>query len=518
MEYRRELKTLIPLRRLYFGQYILLFLVKLALLLLGLNALIRLAQAALPFPRGLWAILNLAAAAALAVYNYLHRPGNLQFARWLDERLDSKERFQTLFELELPSPIPKAGPEMQTLIFQETGRYLAANPPAVKIDRRLFRRWLPALLAALVICAAIFYISPALSSRISQGKELQTAQLEAEQALAELEELLSEIPLLDELTSELALLKQHLNESRDLDEVALSLQETRELLAEYAEKLDEAGQALQIPEELMASDSAAEIASALQEDPRFNQQLLDSLKDLQNSLFQLSSAEAQELREELSRIEKTEADGTDISPEEVGDLLALLEQLDPSSAQAAVQSGINKLASAAGSGKGAPGSAGEGSGEHQGNSSGAGDQEGEGSGGKQGQGGSDSAGNSGETGSGASGEGTGQQGGGSNGSSGNGSGGGQGPGAGTGGGSLFEQQFYFIPGDRQVELGGAGEDSSYTWQELLKYNPAMVPEDLSHYYDSYYHQGISSITRGQVPPPLENYLRAYFQAITPPGP
>jgi hypothetical protein len=94
-------------------------------------------------------------------------------------------------------------------------------------------------------------------------------------------------------------------------------------------------------------------------------------------------------------------------------------------------------------------------------------------------------------------------------------GGGQGSGAGTGSGPLTSEHFYFIPGEQQVELGGTGEEGSYTWTELLKFNPQLVTEDCARYYDSYYRQGISSLNRGEVPPPLENYLRAYFQAIAP---
>jgi len=71
--------------------------------------------------------------------------------------------------------------------------------------------------------------------------------------------------------------------------------------------------------------------------------------------------------------------------------------------------------------------------------------------------------------------------------------------------------------EQQVELGGTGEEDSYTWTELLNSNPQLVTEDCARYYDSYYRQGISSLNRGEVPPPLENYLRAYFQAIAPPS-
>ncbi|HHX87953.1 MAG TPA: hypothetical protein GX693_07245, partial [Firmicutes bacterium] len=249
MEYRGELEALLPAKRTYFGQYILLCLVKLAVLLLGLNALIRLMAAVISFPPVLWIALNLVASALAAAYFWINRPGELQFARWLDEQLNSKERLQTLFELEQPPPqgrpglrktdrgkkkdpaVPagtayqvQASPEMRALIIEETGRYLAAHPPAVALDRRLFKRWLPGLLIALIVCAGALYISPALSQRVSRGQELKSTKQEAEQSLTELEELLSGEPLLEELLAELALVKQQMAESQSPEEVALSLQ------------------------------------------------------------------------------------------------------------------------------------------------------------------------------------------------------------------------------------------------------------------------------------------------------
>lgn len=555
MEYRGKLEALLPAKQTYFGQYILLCLVKLATLLLGLNALIRLIAAMLSFSPGLWLAFNLAATALAAAYFYIGRPGELQFARWLDEKLNSRERLQTLFELEQETPRKRSAPgktarrkkgdpgtpaktcyriqtspEMRAWFLEETGRYLAAHPPAVTIDRRLFRHRLTGLFAALMVCAAIFYIAPTLSEWVTRGQELKSARQKAEQEIAELEGLLSGEPLLEELLAELATIKEQLAESLGPEEVALSLQEARELLAEYAEKLDQAEEAFKLPEELISANSAAEIASALQEDPRFNRQLLESLQGLQNRLFQLSSAGALELKGELEKIEKALEEGT-VSDEDIRDLLALMEQLDPASAEAAVQSGLKQLTGGSGGGSFPAGSGGSGkdsnnhsdsTGSAAGNNSqepgagqgkgGPGDGEGQGSPGES----PGNSGNSGQSGSGASGEGAGQQGGGAGKNSGSGSSSGEGQGGGTGSGALSEQQYYFIPGDQQVNLAGAGEEGSYTWQELIKYNPGLVPENLSSYYDSYYRQGISSINRGQVPQPLENYLRTYFQAITPP--
>ena len=63
----------------------------------------------------------------------------------------------------------------------------------------------------------------------------------------------------------------------------LALQEARELLAAYAEALDEAGRH-HLAEELLSANSAAEIASACRR-PQFNQQLQDSLQVCRTGCF-----------------------------------------------------------------------------------------------------------------------------------------------------------------------------------------------------------------------------------------
>ena len=534
-------KALGPAKRLYHGQYFLLSLVKLATLLLGINALIRLIAAAFSFNSLLWIALNLVTAALAAGYFYINRPQGLQFARWLDRQLKSQERLQTLFELAEKPPgrslafggiagqkkndpadtggtlyRAQAGPKMRALILEETGHYLAAHPPAVRLDRSLFKGWLPGLFAALILGALVFGIAPTLAQWISAGQELKAVQQKANENISELEELLSAEPLLEELLAELALIKEKLTASKNKEEINLSLQEIRELLSEYAEALAEAGEASMFPEKLLSGGSAAEIAAQLEEYPRLNQQQLDSLQSLQNRLFLVSSAGALSLKDELARIDAPPAAEKSLTAAELQKLQEFLEELDLTAAEEALQSGLKHLASAPGTGTGSaesgPGDppGGTASGQPEGQS-GQGAGQGPGKGSPIGD--SENAGGSGSNGSGTSttGEGNLQQGG-----NGTGSGGGQGSGAGTDSGVLSEQQFYFIPGDQEINLSGTEGEGSYTWQEVLKYNPEMVPENLTSYYDSYYHQGITSINRGQVPPPLENYLRAYFQAITPP--
>jgi hypothetical protein len=548
--YRGELQVLLPLKRKYYGQYLLLCLLKLMVMLLGLNALALLAAALFPWPLLFRIALNLAAAAVAVVCFWFNRPDELQFACWLDDRLGSKERLQTLFELEHKDRPPasrrrrvtaavisgkkkkrpvRAGnyraqtsPELRAALYAEISRYLAAHPPAIKLERRMFRRWLPALLLALILCLGSWYVAPILSQNVARGQELNVAQQEAAALLTELEEKLSEEQLLEELLAELALVQEQLTESRSVAEVEVALQEARELLAEYAEALAEAEHAYEGMENLLAANSAAEVVSALEEDPRFSQQLQDSLQGLQDSLFALNAAGALQLREGLSLMEGAQTGSDKITATEIEDLRAQMAGVNPASARQAVQRGLKQIASSpAGSGRGSlqagAGSDSAGSGA-SGNPQSSGPGQGQGSpgetaagtdpAGQEGAGVAPGGGNSGWQGSGAGGN--------SGGGSGAG-GGGQGSGAGTGSGQLKSEHFSFIPGEKQVELDGTGEEGFYTWTELLNSNPQLVTEDCARYYDSYYRQGISSLNRGEVPPPLENYLRAYFQAIAPPS-
>ena len=554
MIYRGELQVLLPLKRKYYGQYLLLCLLKLMVMLLGLNALALLAAALFPWPLLFRIALNLAAAAVAVVCFWFNRPDELQFACWLDDRLGSKERLQTLFELEHKDRPPashrrrvtaavisgkkkkrpvRAGnyraqtsPELRAALYAEISRSLAAHPPAIKLERRMFRRWLPALLLALILCLGSWYVAPILSQNVARGQELNVAQQEAAALLTELEEKLSEEQLLEELLAELALVQEQLTESRSVAEVEVALQEARELLAAYAEALAEAEHAYEGMENLLAANSAAEVVSALEEDPRFSQQLQDSLQGLQDSLFALNAAGALQLREGLSLMEGAQTGSGRITASEIEDLRAQIAGVNPASARQAVQKGLQQIASSpAGSGRGdlqaAAGSAstsseaggsqqesGQGSGQGQGQESSGETAAGTGTGVQEGAGASPGGGSSGWQSRGA---------GGNSGSGSGAGGGGKGSGAGTGSGPLTSEHFYFIPGEQQVELGGTGEEGSCTWTELLKFNPQLVTEDCARYYDSYYRQGISSLNRGEVPPPLENYLRAYFQAIAPPS-
>ncbi|SHJ68191.1 hypothetical protein SAMN02745227_00437 [Anaerobranca californiensis DSM 14826] len=77
-----------------------------------------------------------------------------------------------------------------------------------------------------------------------------------------------------------------------------------------------------------------------------------------------------------------------------------------------------------------------------------------------------------------------------------------------------EQEFTFIPKDAQLKLEGTGEDG-YTLEEILKLNPEITNVPYSDIYREYYIQGLTSIKKGEIPKPLEDYIRQYFKAIAP---
>ncbi|SES63293.1 hypothetical protein [Anaerobranca gottschalkii] len=77
-----------------------------------------------------------------------------------------------------------------------------------------------------------------------------------------------------------------------------------------------------------------------------------------------------------------------------------------------------------------------------------------------------------------------------------------------------EHEFTYIPKDAQLILEGAGEDG-YTLEEILKLNPEITNIPYNDIYREYYTQGMTSIRRGEIPKPLEDYIRQYFKAIAP---
>lgn len=65
-------------------------------------------------------------------------------------------------------------------------------------------------------------------------------------------------------------------------------------------------------------------------------------------------------------------------------------------------------------------------------------------------------------------------------------------------------------------LGGEGEDGEFTLRDLVRYNPSLG-QDYGNYFSGYRQRALSSLGRGEIPRPLEDYVRDYFDAISPQG-
>ena len=63
-------------------------------------------------------------------------------------------------------------------------------------------------------------------------------------------------------------------------------------------------------------------------------------------------------------------------------------------------------------------------------------------------------------------------------------------------------------------LGGEGEEGESTLRDLIRINPNLG-QDYTTYFGGYRQQAISSLGRGDIPRPLEDYIRSYFEAIAP---
>lgn len=65
-------------------------------------------------------------------------------------------------------------------------------------------------------------------------------------------------------------------------------------------------------------------------------------------------------------------------------------------------------------------------------------------------------------------------------------------------------------------MGGEGEGGEYTLRDLIRMNPTLG-QDYGNYFGGYRQRALSSLGRGEIPRPLEDYVRSYFEAIAPQG-
>jgi len=452
---------------------------------------------AAPFPWFLpWrlpAALIAAGAAVAAIWRTL--PGDVEIARRLDRDLDSKERVQTLVE-----NCRGQGAVLQQLR-RETGSYFTKHQPQYRLDKRRFVS--PALLtgAAVVILILAIVFTPRLAQSLAQRQDLRNQQQEAAEKIEEIIQLLPENPLAEELAAELEALKEEAQKLTEPSEFETLLREALELLEASGEQAEAVESALA---ELLASMnmSAEELARAAA-DPEFAQHLAEAMSNLAQALPQNMSL-TETLRELAENPSAAEADQWQQLQEQ-------LANLDP----AAFRESLNKAAQVAGLAENRPGGQDSGSGDGEGQ--GSGDGEGQGSGDGEGQGSGDGEGHGSGDGEGqGSGDGEGQ---GSGDGQGQGSGqGGQGngQGAGTGSAAPSPSRYVYIPGQGEVILSGKGEAGEYTLRELLPNNPGLV-DDYTDFFSGYRRQALSKLSRSQIPRPLADYVRSYFEAIAPQG-
>ncbi len=505
MRWPQELSFLEPVEQIYRRESALRILLCSAVALLGANAIFNLVTVLVPAPFFGRAAVSLIVLLVAAGGSYCWRPNLLELSRRMDRELESDERIQTYLELRAGKDTTAAtgqpgreGEEMTGRLLAELGRYFRDHPPRARFNWRAFRSSATLFSLAALLFAITFLASPALSSTLASGQEKRAALEEALAAMDELEQLLPPDPLLKALREELAFLREQIQFGPEPAEVELLLRETLEALESQREELARIAAALQEQEDLWGDRTASEIAVQLENDPFFREEFLKQLEQLARAVPPGA------LRETL---QGTAANLTGVSGDGLSGAVEALDQIiasmDPVSAGRAVRAGAEHLR------------------ERQqalaGGSTGGGDQNATGTGAP---GGDSTAGSAGGGENGKAGDsGGGKEGGGSGAGSGEGSGGGgddgSGGGAGTGSAPPKGHQFFFIPGEQEIILGGTGEESGYTLPEILRLNPGLSSEEYAGQYQHYYRQGTTSLQEGHVPPSLENYVRSYFEAIAP---
>lgn len=436
---------------------------------------------AAPFPWLLpWrlpAALMAAGAGVAAIWRTL--PGDVKIARRLDRDLDSQERVQTLVE--------NSGGKGVILreLRRETKTFFSRRQPKYRPDKKSFIP--PALLtgAAAIILILSIVFTPRLAQSLAQKRELQEQQAEAAAKVEEIIQQLPENPLGEELAAELEALKEEALKLTEPDELETLLREAQELLEAGGEQAEAVESAL--AELLEAMNMSAEELAQAAADPEFAAELAEALNNLAQALPQNMS-----LAETLRELAENPSEAAAGQWQQVQEQLA---QLEP----AAFRESLDNAAQAAGLAENRPGDQGSGSGNSEqpgsGEGQGEGNGEGQGSGNGEGQG---------------SGSGEGQ---------GSGSGQGQGSGgqgAGTGSAAPSPSQYVYIPGEGEVILGGQGEAGEYTLRELLPNNPGLA-DDYTDFFSGYRRQALSKLSHSQVPRPLADYVRSYFEAIAPQG-
>ncbi len=65
-------------------------------------------------------------------------------------------------------------------------------------------------------------------------------------------------------------------------------------------------------------------------------------------------------------------------------------------------------------------------------------------------------------------------------------------------------------------MAGQGEEGEFTLREIIPAHPGLV-DDYTDFFGGYRRQALSKLGRDQIPQPLADYVRSYFEAIAPQG-
>lgn len=468
----REMEMLKRIRGCYRAEYWLA-----ALLLAGAMAMLTIAlllviSASYPLGRIIILPSALIVAGVVLFLKWRALPSDVVIARRLDRDLASEERIQTLVENK-----EEQGPIIEALR-QETEVFLAGSKPKYRPCKRSFLLPGSLLAGGLAILILALAFTPGLTRSLAARERLRARQ---EEAAAQVEELIAYLPanpLADELVESLERLKDSAYTLQNDEEFETMEREVAEALAaalEQAEAMaladdelqgivplvEELGQELEAPLAAELADAADNLARTLPQ----NLNLKEALAEIATRPLDIDERMWQEAMEELK----------DLNPSAYLDALSgALRQAGVPGQEPGDEPGQGTAQGETGAGQGP----GEGQGSGQGEGQGSGENPNPGAGQGQGEG--------------------------------------EGSGAGSGEAAPSPGSYVYIPGEGIVVLAGEGEPGGYTLRDILPHQPSLL-DDYGGYFDSYRRQALSRLGRSQIPLPLTDYVRSYFEAIAPRG-
>lgn len=464
MKWPQELDRLLPLVRKYILRYCLLSLIKAITILAMVNIPLQILGGVMqdnPSYGFIFITLNLLTLLVSLVYFYLHRPRVEEIALVLDKQLETKERIITFLEYEKESESKRGITAMRG----EVKSFISKVKLSFDWDKKKFKsNILTATIMILILIASIL-VAPQISQSIERESGLKEKQQEV---VAEIDEVLKELLEIDQekydqLIEELEALKDIAQNAKESEELEIILKELEELLLKELEDQQEMLKDISKLRDLLGTST--DLENELKDNPLLKEELLERIENLQDHNLSTNQRERlQELSDALS---------TNPTTENLAQLGELLEELQESNGTAPLEEML-------GEGANGPGSEVE---------PGPGESPGEGS-------------------DGPGGEGEGSQGG--EGGEGEGQGSGSSP---TGGDTSTPEDYVYIPSDKELVLDG--DEGEYTLRDIMRMNPNIINSPYKDIYKGYHKEAITSVTGLDIPKPLEDYVRKYFQSIAP---